>query len=269
MEVSYCIPQNDVLKKYIECYYFFKAGKESGPINYRTFPNNFCILSVNLNSSSSLVDNKIMVVPSKDQSVSSSLVCRYIKPIEISIVPPINEITIYFKPLGLNHFADDLPAFLKQKNNYEFSPFPDFKEAMKILFNEDAVPKQAALLEKYWISKLNNKDFTLLYSILSDINEGIPVESIARKHNYTRQYILKLFQTHTGKTLTEYKKIQRFKNMLRKKGKDTHLTGLAYSNDYYDQSHFIRDFKGLTNLKPTTFFKNVDVEKPSIWHFIG
>ena len=62
MEIKFYVPKSDILKKYIVGYYFLNAAKNASPINYWTFPNNFCILSVNLNSTSTYLDNKINVV---------------------------------------------------------------------------------------------------------------------------------------------------------------------------------------------------------------
>lgn len=248
-------------------YYFLNAKPNESKINYWTFPNNFCILTVNLNSESSYQENKINVVPANNL-ITSHLVYRYYKPIEITIQPPVQEITIYFKPLGINKFTSELPTFFKQDDNYYFNPFPDFADKMQEIFKESSTEKQAAMLEEYWLSKLTHKHNQLLDDILEDVNQGISVDSIAKKHAFTRQYISKLFQTHVGKSIAEYRKIQRFRNALQKKETKNHLTTLAHEHAYYDQSHFIKDFKELTDTKPTAFFKNVDVDKPTIWHFI-
>ena len=39
-------------------------------------------------------------------------------------------------------------------------------------------------------------------------------------------------------------------------GKEETLTQVAYENDYYDQSHFIRDFKEFTGTNPKDYFGN-------------
>jgi len=36
----------------------------------------------------------------------------------------------------------------------------------------------------------------------------------------------------------------------------TNLTDLAYENGYYDQAHFIKDFKAFTGMSPKQFFKD-------------
>ena len=44
------------------------------------------------------------------------------------------------------------------------------------------------------------------------------------------------------------------KTMKQKKFKS--LTSLAYENGYYDQSHFIKDFKVFTGMSPKLFFSD-------------
>jgi len=38
--------------------------------------------------------------------------------------------------------------------------------------------------------------------------------------------------------------------------KFTNLTSLAYENGYYDQAHFIKDFKEFTGISPKSFFSD-------------
>jgi AraC-like DNA-binding protein len=45
------------------------------------------------------------------------------------------------------------------------------------------------------------------------------------------------------------------------------LTGIAHGSNYYDQSHMLKDFKALTNLTPTSFFKSLSTvhDKTIFW----
>ena len=36
----------------------------------------------------------------------------------------------------------------------------------------------------------------------------------------------------------------------------TSLTSVAYDGDYYDQAHFIKDFKEFTGVSPKNFYAN-------------
>lgn len=269
MKVNFYKPKNNTLKKFIEGYYFIADNQSSKTTKYLTFPNNFCILSVSYNSEIILEENRIFVTPSTQNKVLADLVFRYNYPIEVVCESPINEITIYFKPLGLNYFVNDLDKiFTKRKSIADFNPFSDFKEKMKQIFNIENREQQIELLENYWVSKFQPKDLSLMEDILSDVEKDMKIEEIANKNNLSRQYINKLFIKNIGKTSSEYRKIYRFRNALINQKKSKSLTDLSHGNLFFDQSHFIKDFKELTTIKPSAFFKNVDTNKENIWLFV-
>ncbi len=64
---------------------------------------------------------------------------------------------------------------------------------------------------------------------------------------------------HFFKRLSSFNKINRFQFSLRLIAKnDQPFTAIAYDSGYFDQSHFIRDFKSFTGLTPSQ-----DFDKPS------
>jgi AraC-like DNA-binding protein len=42
------------------------------------------------------------------------------------------------------------------------------------------------------------------------------------------------------------------------------LTEIAYDNDYFDQSHFIKDFKEFTGVSPKEFYKDSTLALSSV-----
>lgn len=267
MKLEFYTPKNTLLKKYIEGYYFFAENETNEPVHYRTFPNNYCIVSVNQNTDTTFINNKITISPSSEKNISATLVFRYISPIEVYYEKLVNEITIYFKPLALNHFTNDLETvFLKNEATY--NPFPDFKQEMEKILNLSSREQQIEELEKYWISKLVIKDLDLMQLIVADIEADLKIEDIAKKHKISRQHIHKMFLKTIGKSPSEYRKIYRFRNSITRKKKIKSLTELSYDNLFYDQSHFNKDFKELTTINPKVFFNNVDTEKENVWLFI-
>lgn len=63
------------------------------------------------------------------------------------------------------------------------------------------------------------------------------------------------FSKYVGVNPKKFASIIRFQNVLQIKSKNNKsMTQLAYNNGYYDQSHFIHDFKSLTGLTPKAFF---------------
>ncbi len=260
-------PKNDVLKKYIDSYYFISENKKSKQIKYYTFPNNFCILSVNQNAKVEFKENSYFISSAKTDDILADIVIRYSEPIEVVYENAVDEITIKFNPLGINQFIDN-PEIFKQSKMDNFIPFSDYTETMKMIFNETDRKKQIELLENYWLSKFVTKDLTLMEQILADIETELTIDAIAKKHSVSRKHINALFLKHIGKPPSEYRKIYRFRNTLIENKKSKSLTTLSHRSLFYDQSHFIKDFKALTKIKPSWFFKNIDTEQDNIWLFM-
>ena len=105
-------------------------------------------------------------------------------------------------------------------------------------------------------------------SILADVETDLRIHDIAKKYNFSRQYLHKLFLKTLGKSPTEYRKIHRFRSSITNQRKTINLTKLAHGNLFYDQSHFVKNFMELTNNNPSTFFKKVNTDKEIVWLFI-
>lgn len=268
MELHFYTPENDILKQYIEGYYFLNDQGTGAIKAYTTFPNNYCIVTVNLNSKVKLDINKISIEPSYDNNIYASFAYRYRNPIEVHYTGPFQEITIYFKPLGINYFVDNLETMFSQKKMTEFIPqFSDFKDEMGKIFHIDKRPLQIDALEDYWLSKLMTKDLAFMKTILLDTESNIKIEDIAKKHQISRKHLNNLVQKNLGKSLVEYRKIFRFRNVINKYQGLKSLTELSYENLFFDQSHLIKDFKSLTEINPNLFFKNVNTANKNVWLF--
>lgn len=267
MRLDFYNPKNSILKNYIEGYYFISEDKNHKGVRYFTFPNNYCIFSVSQNIEQTIRDNRFVIKASKQANIVAGIVFRYTNPIEFFYENLVNEITIYFKPLGINHFFDTYDIF-KQSQISDFIPYSDFKENMELIFKQSIREQQIELFENYLLSKFVKKDLDIIEQILGDLEADLKISEIAEKYNFTRQYINKVFKKNVGKTPSEYRKIFRFRNALNEAKKTKNLTHLSHNNLFYDQAHFIKDFKALTRTNPTSFFKNVDTQKGNVWLFI-
>ena len=256
------------MKQYIEGYYFIVDEDAEGTEEYLTFPNNYAIVTTNLNSTVSFSDNKISIIPSARENIHASLVYSYAVPIVVYYEKPIREITIYFKPLGINRFVNNLETMFSSEQMVEFMPdFSDFKEEMNRIFQMDDRQRQRTELETYWLSKLVMKDLSSVESILSDIESNMKIADIAQKNGISRKHLYKMVYRHLGKSPMDYRKVFRFRNAIANKGKVKNLTELSYENDFYDQPHLVKDFKAFTRSSPHAFFKHVNTEKKNIWRF--
>ena len=129
-------------------------------------------------------------------------------------------------------------------------------------FNEECSPKDLKIgFDKYFIQFLAQVDFeeddrfyNALDIILShqgvlqvekDLNTGLSPRQLRRKFNY-----------FIGTSPKTFGKVVRFQNILRAKPSTQSLrkNKLFFDVGYYDQAHFIKEFKHLYGVKPSTAF---------------
>jgi len=268
MNIAHYKPKNIFLKKYIDGYYFMEKGKSGLPVHYLTFPTNLSIVSTTQNAHVKIREEKITVTPSKKKSIVTDLVVRYTKPFEVIYQEPTNEITIKFKPLGLNRFVGNISDYFTNGFYMDFQPFDDLNNQMQTIFDTADREEQIEFLESYWLSKYKTLELSRMEEIIADIETGQSIAEISHKNNISRQYLNKIFLKNIGKTPSEYRKVFKFRTALVHFQKVNNLTELSYEHLFYDQSHFIKEFKSLTNIKPSSFFKNIDSNKEIAWLFL-
>ncbi|MDP9959699.1 helix-turn-helix domain-containing protein [Chryseobacterium lathyri] len=264
MKITFYQPVHPILKKYIEGYYFVEKDDRDEPVRYLTFPDNYFIVSACQNVA--LIQDRgwVEIRRSLSENLVIDFVSRCSVPTEIFYQESVNEITVYFKPLGIYHFFDaDENETLQSRIH-----FSDFKEIMNTVLNESGRKRQIEMLEAYWLSKFRQKNLALAYNLLADFETELSIEKIAEKNGITRQYLNKVSKRYFAKPASEFRKIQRFRKVLASNKKVRNLTELSYENLFYDQSHLIKDFKEFTKISPRKFFENVDIEQNNIWLFI-
>lgn len=268
MKIEYYRPKSEILRRYIAGYYFISPDENPQPLQYWTFPNNYFITSVNLNTELVLEKNQILIKGSQTENIISNFVSRYVNPIRVTAEGTFKELTLYFEPLAINYFVDDAEQLYQQENAINFAPSEDYLTLMRNVLQLENRDLQREELEAYWLGKLAPIDLSLVSSIVADVEADLRIEDIAVKHQLSRQYINKIFRKFLGKSPSEYRKIHRFRNAIGKQKDSKSLTSLSYESLFYDQSHLIKDFKQLTNVNPFAFFKNVDTAKENVWLFI-
>lgn len=248
----------------MEGYYFLTKQENEPTVEYLTFPNNFSIISVYQDTEIEFSENKAIISGKKNNQFSSDLICHYKKPIHVICNGELNEITFYFKPLGLNSFLEKPLCDFTNDFFSNFIPYDDYIEAMQSILEERDIETKRDLIEDYWLKKMTVFRHAFLHNVIEDlvnINNDYSVAELADKYKTSRQNLSKHFEMHLCKTPSEFKKIQRFREALKSKidQKNTTENLTTLSNDllFYDQSHLIKDFKSLTGLTPKAFFKNI------------
>ena len=117
------------------------------------------------------------------------------------------------------------------------------------------------LLEAFILSRLNipeaiDRVVKSSVDLLVTMEGQVNVERIAGQLNVNRRQLERKFSTTVGLSPKQLSKIIRLQATLKKLNQDpeTNLTDLAYQYGYFDQSHFIKDFKEFTGISPKQFF---------------
>ncbi|SDH11869.1 AraC-type DNA-binding protein [Dyadobacter soli] len=142
----------------------------------------------------------------------------------------------------------------------------DIRDLHDRLLNASSATARIALLDDFFTGRLMrasgrhkrlNKVAHILTSITKDATEN-NISRVADNYGVSTRYLHKLVYQHTGLSPKSFDKIQRFKTSLKLIGENKlPLTSIAYDAGYFDQSHFIRDFKSFTGLTPSAYLNNL------------
>lgn len=271
-------PQSNLLKKYIDHFYVLEKPDSSESLSYYTFPNIHTIVSINKYADFVFNEHQLLIKKNTDIPVSSTIICSYTHPIEVCLPGYVNEITICFKPLGINRFLEQKLCSYANKYFAYFNPYQDFLSRMRRIMDISNAESKIEELEIYLVGKYKGFDHPFLTEMVSDLyNEDMVtsgIDGLAQKYGTTRKTVCKQFEQHIGKTPSELRRIIRFRQALERqqrfRGIKTKFSDIAYQFNFFDQSHLIKDFKSITGMTPKTFFKSVTVDSDGrlSWLFI-
>ncbi|MGI5901804.1 MAG: AraC family transcriptional regulator [Desulfitobacteriia bacterium] len=108
----------------------------------------------------------------------------------------------------------------------------------------------------YLIDHSYSPDYTELCEQEICLFKGaINIEMVSQKLCYSSRYLRKKFKEAFGISPKKYGQILKFQNVLHMlvDPKNNRLLDVAFESGYYDHSHFIREFKNLTNITPSEY----------------
>jgi AraC-like DNA-binding protein len=130
------------------------------------------------------------------------------------------------------------------------------------LLDTTAWSTRIALLEQFLLRHLPLAEqrldkVTVVNDIMGELRSADffdNISNVASRYGISSRYLQKLFLHYTGLTPKLYNKINRFQRSLRLVSQnELSLTSIAYDCGYFDQSHFIREFKSFTGFTPSGY----------------
>ncbi len=186
----------------------------------------------------------------------------FTQPFEVQFSTPVKVFAIRFKPEGIYNIFG-LPASMF-KDSYEDmamvlgSEFRDFSHWLR---EEKNVASMIRRAESHLLKSLQRSKIEVSYvnraAELIRHSKGIKIEDLPDQVFISQRQLEREFKDKVGISPKHYLRITRINEVIRLLD-DKHamdLTSVAYHCGYFDQAHFINDFKSITGKKPTIFIK--------------
>lgn len=177
----------------------------------------------------------------------------------------VNSFAVRFYPYG---FANFMSTPIKKLANKEtpiellFGKKTSKELGQKIMLATDT-QERIGIIESFLLYKLNDKatiDTIVKTTIDAMFSTGgsIPINAILKDDLSKRRQLERKFMKQIGispKQLGRVIRLQTALKMLLNQQSET-LAEIAYESEYYDQAHFIKDFKEFTGTTPKEFLKD-------------
>lgn len=175
----------------------------------------------------------------------------------------VSFISVRFKSGAFRHFSS-IP--FSELNNSYFSVQDLWKEKGNSLLSElKAIPETELKIQKiesflsemfsdYHDSK-NDKWDVILDELYYNFDSNT-IERLAQKANLSLRQFERGFKSQFGITAKGFQKITRFQNVVKQilLNREPDYLETILDNGYFDQSHFIKEFKSLTKKTPLEYF---------------
>ena len=114
-----------------------------------------------------------------------------------------------------------------------------------------------SLLHYYKKKLIENPFIDFAVSKIVQSPNLISIQEIANKVGYSQKHLIKIFNDHVGLTPKAFLKVIRFQKAITdiQTASEIHWANMAYDCGYYDQSHFIDDFKTFSGFTPAEYLK--------------
>jgi len=127
------------------------------------------------------------------------------------------------------------------------------------LIHTNSIEQKVLVFDLFLIRQLKKNERMLKKSnfiaqLCHDITteNNFDIQRLASSYGLSERYIQKLFENVVGIAPRTFFNTQRFNRSLELiRSSDLHLTSIAYDCGYYDQAHFIKEFKKFTGITPS------------------
>ncbi len=171
----------------------------------------------------------------------------------------IGTILVYFTEIGFTHFASH-PAHELFNLSLSLDDIFDKKSIIKVeeklaIANTDKL--RIKIVEEFLLLQLKDiktdKLIVEAVKLIYQSNGTIRIKELNEKLFISQSPFEKRFRKVVGTTAKKFASIIRFHSVLENLNEAKTLTEICYENNFFDQAHFIKDFKQFTGDTPENF----------------
>ena len=263
-------PHSD-LESLVSCYWSLEVPSETDAQKQRIIPDGTIemafILGDDIKRYTS--ENNFIIQP------RAMVLGQTIEPFYIEPTGYVNTFAIRFYPYG---FANFVSIPIKNLANKE--------TPLEMLFGEKTANEleqkiidatnnfeRIKIIEKFLLDKLNDK--TTIDNIVKTTidalfatNGNASIGSILKEDLSKRRQLERNFKKQIGVSPKQLGKVIRLQTALKMllNKKTENLTDIAYESEYFDQAHFIKDFKEFTGINPKQFLANENMALSTLFY---
>lgn len=135
----------------------------------------------------------------------------------------------------------------------------DSDELYNRLMEQPSLEQKIEVLEEFLIQRLirNKKSSHQLNLVeclcnhVANEDRALSIQNLSARYGFSERYIQKLFMDWVGLTPKKFFSVRRFNKSLELiRSSAAPLTSIAFECGYFDQAHFIKEFKSYTGLTP-------------------
>ncbi|MXN92024.1 helix-turn-helix domain-containing protein [Flavobacterium sp. Sd200] len=172
----------------------------------------------------------------------------------------IGTVLVYFKETGAANFFK-IPLnelFSESVGMYNFIAPSTLENISNSLANAYTDAQRITVIEQFLISQLHSLSTDRLIEeavrLITLTNGTMRIKELAQKLHISQSPLEKRFRKTVGATAKKFSSIIRIHSLIDFANNGNDIAYAAHNAGYYDQSHFIKDFKTFTGQTPEIFF---------------
>jgi AraC-like DNA-binding protein len=263
-------PSSD-FESIISCYWTLEVPAESNPQRQRIIPDGTIEMAF-------ILGDDIKRYISGDEFIiqpRAMVLGQTIEPFFIEPTGYVNTFAIRFYPYGFANFvATPLKDLINKETPLELLFGEKTAKDLEIKMIEATNSNERIeIIETFLINRLNEKStinniVKTTIDVLLATNGSASISKILKEDLSKRRQLERNFIKQIGVSPKQFGKVIRLQTALKLllNKKKENLTEIAYESEYFDQAHFIKDFKAFTGINPKDFLGNENMALSSLFY---